>query len=221
MGDGNRPLRGRVAVVTGASRGAGRAIAAVLGERGATVYVTGRSSRAEPQPGRTAGTVEDTADEVTTRGGEGIPVVCDHTDDAQVEALFDRIGRERGRIDLLVNNVWGGYERMNEFSGPFWTQPVDVHWRGMFEAGLRAHLLAARHATPLMLPPDAPRDLRMVGVCSKCGLYVWQGEAWDPGERGFVRHAYDCVGQAEQVPAQALIVSTIAWLFDRYVGHLF
>ncbi|WP_325311831.1 SDR family NAD(P)-dependent oxidoreductase [Longimicrobium sp.] len=214
-------MRGRVAVVTGASRGAGRAIAAVLGERGATVYVTGRSSRAEPVAGRTAGTVEDTADEVTARGGEGIAVVCDHTDAAQVEALFERVGRERGRIDVLVNNAWGGYERMNESPGPFWAQPVDVHWRGMFEAGVHAHLLSVRHATPLMLPPDAPRDVRMTGVCARCGLAVLQGEASEPGERGFLLHAYDCVAAAQAVPARALIVSTIAWLFDRYVGNLF
>jgi NAD(P)-dependent dehydrogenase (short-subunit alcohol dehydrogenase family) len=220
MGD-EKPLRGKTAVVTGASRGAGRGIAAVLGERGATVYVTGRSTRANPSGGGVGGTVEDAAEEVTARGGEGIAAVCDHTDAAQVEALFDRVGRERGCIDVLVNNAWGGYERMHDFPGPFWTQPVDVHWRGMFEAGVRAHLLAARHAVPLMLPGDAPRDARMVGVCAKCGLYVWQGEAWEPGERGFHRHAYDCVAEAERVPARALIVSTIAWLFGRYVGHLY
>ncbi len=220
MGDG-KPLSGKIAVVTGASRGAGRGIAAVLGERGATVYVTGRSSRETQTAGGGVGTIEDAADEVTARGGEGIAVRCDHTDGAQVEALFERVGRERGRIDILVNNVWGGYERMHEFSGPFWTQPVEVHWRGMFEAGVRAHLLAARHGVPLMLPPDTPREPRMVGVCSKCGLYIWQDEAWEPGTRGFFRHAYDCVAQAEQVPARALIVSTIAWLFDRYVGHLY
>jgi NAD(P)-dependent dehydrogenase (short-subunit alcohol dehydrogenase family) len=221
MGEDTKPLTGKVAVVTGASRGAGRGIAAVLGERGATVYVTGRSSRAEPAAGRTAGTVEDAADEVTARGGEGIAVRCDHTDAAQVEALFERVGRERGRVDILVNNAWGGYERMNEFPGPFWTQPVDVHWRGMFEAGVRAHLLAARFATPLMLPPDAPRKPTMVGVCSKCGLYIWQGEAMEPGERGFHHHAYDCVAAAEAVPGRALIVSTVAWLFGRYIGLLY
>jgi NAD(P)-dependent dehydrogenase (short-subunit alcohol dehydrogenase family) len=216
-----KPLSGKVAVVTGASRGAGRAIAAVLGERGATVYVTGRSTREAGSSTGVEGTIDDAADEVTARGGEGIPVRCDHTDDAQVEALFARIAADHGRIDILVNNAWGGYERMQEFSGPFWTQPVDVHWRGMFEAGVRAHLLSARHGVPLMLPPDVPREPRMVGVCSKCGLYIWQGEPSEPGTRGFHRHTFDCVAAAERVPGRALIVSTIAWLFDRYVGHLF
>jgi NAD(P)-dependent dehydrogenase (short-subunit alcohol dehydrogenase family) len=185
------------------------------------VYVPGRSTRQDGSPTGVEGTVDDAADEVTARGGEGIAVRCDHTDPAQVEALFGRVGGDHGRIDVLVNNVWGGYERMHEFSGPFWTQPVEVHWRGMFEAGVRAHLLAVRHGVPLMLPAGVPREPRAVGICSRCGLGVWQGEAWEPGERDFHRHAYDCVAAAEAVPGRALIVSTIAWLFDRYIGHLF
>jgi NAD(P)-dependent dehydrogenase (short-subunit alcohol dehydrogenase family) len=214
-----KPLRETIAVVTGASRGAGRAIAAVLGEHGATVYVTGRSSRAAGAAGGVPGTVEDTADEVAARGGTGVPVVCDHTDAGQVAALFERVRADHGRVDVLVNNAWGGYERMMEFSGPFWTQPVDVHWRGMFEAGVRAHLLAAQHAVPLMLPPGTPADLASHGVCERCGLPAWSGDAWEPGRRGFVRHAYDCVAGLERVPGRALIVNTIAWMFDRYLGN--
>jgi NAD(P)-dependent dehydrogenase (short-subunit alcohol dehydrogenase family) len=214
-----KPLQGKVAVVTGASRGAGKAIAAVLGERGATVYVTGRSSRDGTMTSAVPGTVEDTADEVTARGGTGIPVVCDQTDAAQVEALFGRVRGEQRRIDVLVNNAWGGYERMHEFHGPLWTHPVDVHWRGMFEAGVRAHLHAVRYTVPLMLPPGMPADLKSSGVCERCGLSVWSGEVWEPGRRGFVRHAYDCVARMESVPGQALIVNTIAWMFDRYLGH--
>ncbi|HET7228838.1 MAG TPA: SDR family NAD(P)-dependent oxidoreductase [Longimicrobium sp.] len=217
-GEGEQALRGKIAVVTGASRGAGRAIAAVLGERGATVYVTGRSSRLAGATRELPGTVEDTADEVTARGGTGIPVACDHTDEARVAALFDRVRGEHGRIDVLVNNAWGGYERMMEFGGPFWTQPVDVHWRGMFEAGVRAHLYALRHAVPLMLPPGTPAGLAMAGVCERCGLPVWTGDAWEPGRRGFVRHTGDCVAEMERVPGRALIVNTIAWMFDRYLG---
>jgi NAD(P)-dependent dehydrogenase (short-subunit alcohol dehydrogenase family) len=146
-------LQGRVAVVTGASRGAGRAIARVLGEAGATVYVTGRSTRGKPTTEGLPGTVEETAEEVTARGGVGIPVRCDHTADTKVEALFDRVRRESGRLDLLVNNAWGGYEQydVGRFTAPFWEQPP-LHWDGMFAAGVRAHLTACRFAVPLMLP---------------------------------------------------------------------
>src|SRR5436309_13917089 len=106
----DRTLEGQVALVTGASRGGGKGIASVLGERGATVYVTGRSVRGQPTTLGRPGTIDDTAEEVTERGGSGIAIRCDHTDDAQVEALFERIRREQGRLDLLVNNAWSGYE---------------------------------------------------------------------------------------------------------------
>ncbi len=100
-----------VAVVTGASRGAGRAVATVLGEAGATVYVTGRSVRgASSAPGR-EGTLGETADAVEQRGGTAVPVRCDHTIAEEVESLFERVRHEQGRLDVLVNNAWGGYEQ--------------------------------------------------------------------------------------------------------------
>ncbi len=145
-------LRGRVAVVTGASRGVGKGIALALGEAGATVYVTGRSEAGGTTEGL-PGTVRDTADAVAQRGGQGVPVRCDHTADAEVEALFARVRQQHGRLDLLVNNVWGGYEQFDwsRFGAPFWEQPLG-HWSGMFESGVRAHLAATRLAVPLMLP---------------------------------------------------------------------
>ena len=142
-------LRGRVAVVTGASRGVGKGIALALGEAGATVYVTGRSD-----PGGTTeglpGSVRETADAVTQRGGQGVAVRCDHTVDAEVEALFARVTQEQGRLDLLVNNVWGGYEQQDwsRFGAPFWEQPLR-HWSGMFESGVRAHLVVSKYSIPL------------------------------------------------------------------------
>jgi NAD(P)-dependent dehydrogenase (short-subunit alcohol dehydrogenase family) len=139
------------AIVTGASRGVGRGIAVALGAAGATVYVTGRSRRGattEDLPG----SIEETASEVTARGGHGIPVSCDHRADAEVEALFARVTQDQGRLDLLVNNVWGGYEQQDwsRFVAPFWVQS-SRQWSGMFELGLRAHLVATRLAVPLML----------------------------------------------------------------------
>jgi NAD(P)-dependent dehydrogenase (short-subunit alcohol dehydrogenase family) len=141
-----------VAVVSGACRGLGKGIALALGEAGATVYVTGRSEQGGTTEGL-PGTVLETADAVTQRGGQGIPVRCDHTADAEVEALFARLTQEQGRLDVLVSNVWGGYEQQDwaRFGAPFWEQPLG-HWSGMFEAGVRAHLVATRLAVPLMLP---------------------------------------------------------------------
>jgi NAD(P)-dependent dehydrogenase (short-subunit alcohol dehydrogenase family) len=123
----------------------------VLGEQGATVYITGRST-----PGGSTsdlpGTIDETAEQVTARGGIGIPVRVDHTNDAEVTALFERVVREQGRLDLLVNNIWGGYEGYDaaEFTAPFWEQPLR-RWEGMFTAGVRAHLTASRLAAPIMI----------------------------------------------------------------------
>ncbi len=124
----------------------------VLGEAGATVYVTGRSVRGHPTTDRLPGTIEDTADEVVARGGIGVPVRCDHTVDVEVEALFERVRAEQGRLDLLVNKAWGGYEGQPTgiTMAPFWEQPRS-QWQGMFVAGLRAHLVASQFAAPLML----------------------------------------------------------------------
>jgi NAD(P)-dependent dehydrogenase (short-subunit alcohol dehydrogenase family) len=151
-----RELAGRVALVTGASRGGGKGIALVLGDCGATVYATGRSVRGEPTTLGRPGTIEDTADAVTERGGTGIAVRCDHTQDAQVEAVFDRIRREHRRLDLLVNNAWSGYEISPDSSLDFW----DIEWRHwdlMFTGGLRAAAFASRLAAPAMV--EAGRGL--------------------------------------------------------------
>jgi NAD(P)-dependent dehydrogenase (short-subunit alcohol dehydrogenase family) len=148
-----RALSGKVAVVTGASRGAGRGIAVTLGEAGAIVYVTGRSVRGQATTENLPGTIEETAEMVTARGGTGIAVRCDHTVDSDVEELFGRVQREQGRLDLLVNNAWGGYEHHDyrAFSAPFHEQPLR-HWDGMFTAGVRAALIASRFAVSAMLP---------------------------------------------------------------------
>ena len=145
-------LREKIALVTGASRGAGRAIAAVLGEAGATVYVTGRTVRGAAAVDGLPGSIKETAEEVTARGGRGVAVRCDHTVDADVETLFDQIRADHGRLDLLVNNVWGGYEAQ-AFGipmTPFWQQPR-TQWESMLVAGTRAQLVTSQLAAPLMI----------------------------------------------------------------------
>jgi NAD(P)-dependent dehydrogenase (short-subunit alcohol dehydrogenase family) len=149
-----KEMHDAVTVVTGASRGAGRAIALELGAAGATVYVSGRSVEGGATTDNVPGTINETARLVAERGGRGIAVRCDHTIDSDVEALFARVRDDYGRLDLLVNNVWAGYEH-SECKPlpliPFWEQPID-QWDKMFTAGVRAHLVASRLAAPLMLP---------------------------------------------------------------------
>jgi dehydrogenase/reductase SDR family member 1 len=131
-------LTGKVALVTGASRGVGKGIALELIEAGATVYITGRS-------------VED----MRYLEGKGTALECDHRNDEQVHSAFARIADEQGRLDLLVNNVWGGYENMMEggeftWPRPFWQQPL-WRWDAMFQAGARAHYLASQLAARVMV----------------------------------------------------------------------
>ncbi len=143
-----------VAIVTGASRGAGRAIALELGAAGATVYVTGRSVDGQPTTDDLPGTIDATARDVTAAGGRGIALRCDHTVDADVEAVMARVRAEHEHLDVLVNNAWGGYEdalcRPLPMA-PFWTQAIALGDR-MFATGVRAHLVASQLAVPLMLP---------------------------------------------------------------------
>lgn len=161
--DLNFPLRDAIAVVTGASRGAGRGIAIELGAAGASVYVTGRSTRERPAGSyaqilalnglsEMPGTIEDTADEVTRAGGKGIAVRCDHTSEAEVRALFERVEREQGRLDVLVNNAWGGHETFSPESlkAPFHEQPLE-QWDSMFDRGVRNHILSSRAAAPILM----------------------------------------------------------------------
>lgn len=144
-----KPLQDRIAVVAGATRGAGRGIARALGEAGATVYCTGRSVRGSPATGTRPETIEETAEMVTAAGGVGIAVRTDHTVEDEVRALFERVRAEQGRLDVLVNDVWGGDELM-EWGKPFWESDVR---KGLLmqERAVWSHVITARHGVPLMV----------------------------------------------------------------------
>jgi NAD(P)-dependent dehydrogenase (short-subunit alcohol dehydrogenase family) len=202
-------LEDKVAVVTGASRGIGRGIALVLGEAGATVYVTGRSMRGSTTE-NLPGSIDETAKAANVRGGQCIPVRCDHTVDADVEALFRRVREEQGRLDLLVNNVWGGYEQyeFDRFTTPFWEQPIR-HWYGMFEAGLRAHLVASRLAVPLMIAKHS--GLIINTVAWDRGLYLGN-LFYDVAKSAIIRMAY---GMAQELRPHGVAALALAPGFVR------
>ncbi|MEV5107769.1 SDR family oxidoreductase [Streptomyces massasporeus] len=143
------PLQDKVALVAGATRGAGRGIAVELGAAGATVYVTGRSTRARRSEYDRPETIEDTADLVTAAGGRGIAVPTDHLDRSQVKALVDRIADEQGRLDVLVNDIWGG-EKLFEWDAPLWEHDLDngLH---LLRLAVETHAVTSHHALPLLL----------------------------------------------------------------------
>jgi NAD(P)-dependent dehydrogenase (short-subunit alcohol dehydrogenase family) len=145
-----QPLKGKVAVVAGATRGAGRGIACVLGEAGATVYCTGRSVRGRPATSNRPETIEETAELVSARGGVGIHVQVDHTVEEQVRALFERVKHEQGHLDLLVNDVWGGDE-LTEWGKPFWEHSLQKGLQ-MLERAVHSHIITSHYGVPLMLP---------------------------------------------------------------------
>ncbi|MFB7935351.1 SDR family oxidoreductase [Streptomyces sp. NPDC056039] len=143
------PLKDKVALVAGATRGAGRGMAVELGAAGATVYVTGRSTRTRRSEYDRPETIEDTADLVTEAGGQGIAVPADHLDPAQVRTLVERIDAEQGRLDVLVNDIWGG-EKLFEWDSPLWEHDLDNGLR-LLRLAVETHAITSHHALPLLL----------------------------------------------------------------------
>lgn len=223
-------LENLVAVVTGASRGAGRGIAVELGAAGATVYVTGRSTRAEPAGSYAGllalskldhlpGSIDDTAEEVTRAGGRGIAVRCDHTVEAEVAALFERVRSEQaGRLDLLVNNAWGGHETFDGvFQAPFWERPM-AHWDAMFDRGVRNHLLASRLAAPLLIARG--RGLIVTTTFWDRGRYMSGNLFYDLAKAAMTRLAFAMAEELEPHGVASLAVSP-GWMRTEFVlaGH--
>ncbi|MEU3254170.1 SDR family oxidoreductase [Streptomyces sp. NPDC006997] len=143
------PLTDKVALVAGASRGAGRGIAVELGAAGATVYVTGRTTRQHRSEYDRPETIEDTADLVTAAGGRGVAVPTDHLDPTAVRALVDRIAAEQDRLDILVNDIWGG-EKLFQWDTPVWEHDLDNGLR-LLRLAVETHAVTSHHALPLLL----------------------------------------------------------------------
>ena len=149
-----KSLTGKIAVVTGASRGIGKGIALSLGQAGATVYITGRTAQAGEAVVDLPGTIHETAAEIMRRGGKGFAIRCDHRDDDDVRAAFNQVSTEQGRLDILVNNAWSGYEGINDgrdlpIDGPFWEKRLPL-WDDNF-MGVRAAYIASALAAPLII----------------------------------------------------------------------
>lgn len=160
-----RPLAGRIALVAGATRGAGRGIAVALGESGATVYCSGRSVRGHPATGTRPETIDETAELVSSRGGVGIAVQTDHTVPDQVRALIERIRTDHGRLDILVNDVWGG-DALTEWGHTLWEHSLE---KGLLmqERAVHSHLITSTFAIPLMLDREGALLVEITDGLSK------------------------------------------------------
>ena len=207
-------LDGTVAVVTGASRGVGRGIAEVLGQCGATVVVTARSTRDGSGREERPGSVEETAEAVTAAGGQGVPVAVDHTELAQIEALFARVREEQGgRLDLVVCNAWGGYENYDRaaFDLKFWEAPPE-NWAKMIDRGVRMSYLTARAAAPLLI--ERGRGLLLFTGAGDRGVYLGN-LVYDVAKAALIRMAW---GMAEELRPHGVTAIALLPGFTRTEG---
>ena len=198
-----KPLSGRVAVVAGATRGVGRGIAVMLGEAGATVYCTGRSVRGKLASGKNRPeTIDETAALVTAQGGRGIAVRVDHTVEQQVARLFARVRREQGRLDVLVNDVWGGDDLM-QWGVPFWQLDMK-RGRTMLKRAIWAHVLTSRYG----VPPMVERKTGLVVEVTDGDFLGWRGNLfYDLAKVGAIRLAYSMAADLRDTGVSAIAVT--------------
>ena len=182
-------LQGTIALVAGATRGAGRGIAVSLGEAGATVYCTGRSTRSARSEYDRPETIEETAELVTGAGGTGIAVPTDHLQPEQVKALVERIDAERGRLDVLVNDVWGG-EKLFEWDTPVWEHDLANGLR-LVDLALKTHLITSHLALPLLIRNPGGLVVEMTDGTAEYNASVYRINAfYDLAKNAVIRLAY-------------------------------
>ena len=199
-----------IALVAGATRGAGRGIAVALGEAGATVYVTGRSTRERRSEYDRPETIEETAELVTEAGGQGIAVAVDHLESAAVAALVERIDTEQGRLDLLVNDVWGG-EKLFEFSSPIWVHDLDNGLR-MLRLALDTHIITSHHALPLLLRSPGGLVVEITdGTADYHATHYRESVFYDLCKTAVIRMAWG-LGQELEPRGATAVALTPGWL---------
>lgn len=207
-----RKLEGKIAVVAGATRGAGRGIATALGEAGATVYCTGRSVRGAPAMKNRPESIEETADRVTARGGRGIAVQTDHTRPGEVASLFQRIRREQGRVDLLVNDIWGGDDLVDWKK--FWKLKLEDGLT-LIDRAIKTHVITSFYAIPLM-----PKESLIVEITDGDGMYYRGQLFYDLVKTTVIRLAFAQSRELDEKRIRAIAVTPgflrSEWMLDHF-----
>jgi NAD(P)-dependent dehydrogenase (short-subunit alcohol dehydrogenase family) len=200
------PLTGKVALVAGATRGAGRAIAVQLGAAGATVYVTGRTTREHvSEVGRATETIEETAELVTAAGGEGIAVSADHLEPEQVRAVVERIDRDHGRLDILVNDIWGG-NHLLDFDTRMWDVELSRGLR-MIELGVKSHIITSSIALPLLVRRPGGLVVEVTDGTAETNKGFRENFYYDLAKNGPIRMAFILGEELKSVGGTAVAVT--------------
>ncbi|MGD9482005.1 SDR family oxidoreductase [Streptomyces sp. TRM70308] len=205
-----RPLAGRVALVAGATRGAGRAMAVELGRAGATVYASGRTTRERvSEVGRASETIEETAELVDAAGGTGIAVPTDHLVPEQVAALVERVDHEQGRLDVLVNDVWGG-DHLVQWGKPMWEHDLAMGLRAV-RLGVESHLITSHHAVPLLIRHPGGLVVEVTDGTAEYNRRYREPLYYDLAKNGPLRVAY-ALGQELAPHGATALALTPGWL---------